>query len=88
MNKEQKLLNIIQQFEDLIAQKTKWTPLNKRIANFVTHQLLRSSTRWVASYEINLVLKDGNRHNIIGHNDLKVIKEDTKKLSYFLQIPI
>ena len=190
MNKEQQLPNIIQQFEDSIAQKTKWTPLNRHVANFVTHrlirklfyqmyfaatlelkifcllpavfgifigmafsdtfniiifiiciililaglllyffntkpiifdknmgytwkgkiedypyqiinnnkikciflnqvyaiQLLRSSAGWIASYEINLILKDGNRHDIIGHNDLKVIKEDAEKLSNFLQI--
>ncbi len=192
MNEEQKLLNIIQQFEDSIAQKTKWTPLNRHVANFITRklikksfnqmqfeatlelkifcllpavfgifigmafsdsfnivifitciililaglllyffntkpiifdknkgyawkgkiedypyqimknnkikciilnqvyaiQLLRSSAEWVVSYEINLILKDGNRYDIIGHNDLKAIKEDAEKLSNFLQIPI
>jgi hypothetical protein len=192
MNKEQKLLNIIQQFEDPIAQKTEWTPLNRHAANFITYklikksfnqiqfeatlelkifyllpavfgiflgmafsgsfniiifviciililaglllylfntkpiifdknkgytwkgkiedypyqiiednkikcvplnqiyaiQLLRSSVGWVVSYEIILVLKDGNRYDIIGHNNLEEIKEDAEKLSNFLQIPI
>ena len=192
MNKEQQLLNIIQQFRNPIAQKTEWTPLNRHATSFITHklikrsfsqmqfeatlelkifylfpavfgiflgmafsdpfniiifviciililagillylfntkpiifdknkgyvwqgkiedypyqimknnkikyitlnqiyaiQLLRSSVKWVVSYEINLVLKDGNRYDIIGHSNLKQIKEDAEKLSNFLQIPI
>jgi len=43
MNKEQQLLNIIQQFKDQIAQKTEWTPLNRHAASFITHKLIKKS---------------------------------------------
>ena len=51
-------------------------------------QLLRSSLRWVVSYEINLILKDGKRYDVIGHYNLEKIKEDAETLSKFLQIPL
>ncbi|PCJ62988.1 MAG: hypothetical protein COA79_02405 [Planctomycetota bacterium] len=40
------------------------------------------------SYELNLVLKDGNRLNVIDHGNLSNIQSDAKKLSEFLNIPI
>jgi len=49
-------------------------------------QLLRSSVKWVVSYEINLILKDGKRYDVIGHYNLEKIKEDAETLSNFLRI--
>jgi len=51
-------------------------------------QLLRSSVRWVISYEINLILKDGKQYDVIGHYNLEKIKEDAETLSKFLRIPL
>lgn len=40
------------------------------------------------SYELNLVLKDGERINVIDHGDLEQIQEDARKLSEFLGRPL
>jgi len=40
------------------------------------------------SYELNLVLKDGKRINVIDHGNLNRIREDAKKLSEFLGTPV
>lgn len=40
------------------------------------------------SYEINLVLKDGDRINVVDHGNLKKVKRDAQKLSTFLGKPL
>lgn len=40
------------------------------------------------SYELNLVLKDGKRINLVDHGDVKKIREDAKTLSEFLDKPV
>ena len=64
--------------------KIKYVTLNQIYAI----QLLRSSVRWAVSYEINLILKDGKRYDVIGHYNLEKIKEDAETLSKFLRIPL
>ena len=40
------------------------------------------------SSELNLILKDGARHNIIDHQHHKSIRSDAQQLSTALRIPI
>ena len=40
------------------------------------------------SYEMNLVLKTGERFNVTDHNSLGAIRVDSKKLSEYLDIPV
>jgi hypothetical protein len=40
------------------------------------------------SYELNLVLSNGNRINVIDHGRLSLIRKDAKALSEFLNIPV
>lgn len=40
------------------------------------------------SYEINLVLKDSTRINIVDHKDIGQIRLDAQKISTFLNIPV
>jgi hypothetical protein len=40
------------------------------------------------SYELNLVLEDGKRVNVIDHGNLKKIREDAAKLAVFLGKPL
>jgi len=40
------------------------------------------------SYELNLVLKDGTRLNVVDHGKLSLIRADSEKLSQFLGIPV
>lgn len=40
------------------------------------------------SYELNLVLKDGTRLNVVDHGNLKKLREDAGKLAKFLNKPV
>lgn len=40
------------------------------------------------SYEINLVLHDGQRINVIDHGNIKKLREDTTTLANFLGLPV
>lgn len=40
------------------------------------------------SYEINVVLKDSSRINIIDHGDLKYIREDAQAISTLIGVPV
>jgi len=40
------------------------------------------------SYELNLVLDDASRINIVDHGNLKLIRSDAEKLAGFLNVPI
>lgn len=63
-----------------------------RIGNIHAIQLLseyiRSDKSSYYSFELNLVLKDGSRMNVIDHGDAVRIREDAKVLSEFLGVPV
>ena len=40
------------------------------------------------SYELNLVLEDGARLNVVDHGDLKALQADAEILSEYLQVPV
>ncbi|MGC4069385.1 MAG: hypothetical protein QM784_32990 [Polyangiaceae bacterium] len=40
------------------------------------------------SFELNLVLKDGTRHNVIDHSALSTIRADAFRLGEFLRVPV
>ena len=40
------------------------------------------------SYELNLVVKDGSRVNVVDHGDLARIRQDARQLAQFLNVPI
>jgi hypothetical protein len=40
------------------------------------------------SYELNLVLNDGSRINVVDHGNLKQLRSDTQTLSQFLGKPV
>ena len=40
------------------------------------------------SYELNLVLKDGTRKNVVDHGSIEKLREDAEKLADFLNVPI
>ena len=40
------------------------------------------------SYELNLVLNDGSRLNVVDHGKLSLIQEDAQKLAQFLNVPV
>jgi len=40
------------------------------------------------SYEVNLVMEDGSRVNVVDHGDLVRIRQDVARLAQFLEVPI
>jgi hypothetical protein len=47
-----------------------------------------SGSSYFFSYEINLVLNDGQRLNVVDHGTLSRIRKDAKKLAEFLDVPL
>lgn len=48
----------------------------------------RSMSSRNISYELNLVLKDASRVNVVDHGNVKRIREDAETLSRFLGVPV
>ena len=51
-------------------------------------EFVRGNKTSYHSYELNLVLQDGKRLNVIDHGNKNVIKENAETLSKFLDKPI
>ena len=62
--------------------------LNRIIAIQIIGEFINSSDGHYKSFELNLVLEDGSRKNVIDHGNLKSIIDDAHVLSDFLDIPI
>ncbi|VAX28095.1 hypothetical protein MNBD_IGNAVI01-2953 [hydrothermal vent metagenome] len=54
----------------------------------IISEYIKSSKSSYYSYELNLVLNDASRINVIDHGNLKKIRKDTLKLSQFLRKPV
>ncbi len=54
----------------------------------IISEYVHSSKSSYYSYELNLVLKDGNRINVVDHGNLKKLREDADTLSKFLGKPV
>lgn len=65
---------------------------SSRISNIyalqIIPELVRSDNNNYLSYELNLVLKDGSRMNVVDHGDLGRLRDDSKILSEFLGVSI
>lgn len=48
----------------------------------------RSDKSSYYSYELNLVLEDGNRLNVVDHGNRKKLREDARTLAAFLGVPV
>lgn len=62
--------------------------LNEIHALQILAEYIRSDKSSYYSYELNLVLKDGSRHNVIDHGKLTALKNDATELSSFLGKPL
>ena len=66
----------------------KYIPLNSIIALQIIGEHIKSDKGSYKSFELNLVLQDGSRKNVIDHGNLKSIIVDAEILSKFLNVPI
>ena len=64
-----------------------WSPLDQIHALQLLSKYCLSDNSYY-SYELNLVLKDGRRINVVKHGNLVQLLIDTKILSVFLDKPI
>lgn len=62
--------------------------LNSIVAIQIIGETIRDSDGSYGSYELNLVLEDGTRRNVVDHGSLKAIIDDAHIVSAFLNIPI
>ena len=65
-----------------------WAPLEQIHALQLIAEHCTSDKSSYYSYELNLVLKDGERINVVDHGKLNKIREDANKLSSFLEKPV
>ena len=64
------------------------TKLKEIYALQIISELVRGDKSSYYSYELNLVLNDGSRINVIDHGKIEKIREDAEKLSQFLGKPV
>jgi hypothetical protein len=65
-----------------------YTRLNDIHALQLLSEYVRSDKSSYHSYELNLILKDGTRINVVDHGDLNRIRDDARTLSDFLGKPV
>ena len=63
-------------------------PLNSIIAIQLIGEHVKNDKGSYKSFELNLVLKDESRKNVVDHGNLKSIISDAEILSDFLEVPI
>ncbi|WP_299100476.1 hypothetical protein [uncultured Winogradskyella sp.] len=66
----------------------KYIPLNTIVALQIIGEHVKSDEGSYKSFELNLVLNDSSRKNVVDHGNLKSIIIDAEILSEFLDIPI
>jgi|AntRauTorcE11897_2_1112592.scaffolds.fasta_scaffold00314_9 hypothetical protein len=54
----------------------------------ILSEYIKSDKSSYHSYELNLILKDGTRHNVIDHGKLYALREDAQELSEFIGKPV
>lgn len=65
-----------------------YTPLEAIHALQVLSEYVRGDKRSYWSYELNLVLSDGARLNVVDHGDYETLRANAEELSRFLDRPV
>ncbi len=80
-NPEQKPLKVYCKLRDIVALQI----ISERVRKSSNNSGSSSSYR---SYEINLILEDASRLNVIDHGNRKKLMEDAEQLASYLGVPI
>jgi hypothetical protein len=70
-----------------VPESKYWTKLDDVQAIQIIKERVKSKNSSYSSYELNLVLKDASRVNVIDHSKLDQIKEDARVIADFIGIP-
>jgi hypothetical protein len=54
----------------------------------VTSHSQEHGTHRYRSHELNVILRDARRLNVIDHGDLEIVRRDAGQLARFLQVPV
>lgn len=65
-----------------------FTELSEVYAIQLISEFVRGDKKSYYSYELNLVLKDGNRLNVVDHGSKDSIQADARTLAEFLKVPV
>lgn len=69
-------------------ETSKLIKLNRIRALQIIKERISSSKSSYYSYELNLILDDGSRVNVMDHGSQSSIREDANKLSEYLDVPV
>lgn len=70
-----------------VTKSKKWTKLDDVQAIQIIKERVKSKNSSYNSYELNLVLKDASRINVVDHSKYEQIKEDARVIADFIGIP-
>ena len=73
---------------DLVERGDSSAPLSSIHALQLLSEFVSGSKSSYHSYELNLVLNDGSRINVVDHGNLDRLRSDANTLSRFLDKPI
>lgn len=74
--------------KNVITKKSIDIPLSKIIALQLIGETISSDDGSYNSFELNIVMDDGERFNVVDHGNLKSLIKDSQWLSEFLNLPI
>ncbi len=75
-------------FEYNETKKRKTIRLNEIASLQILKEELQGRNNSFASYELNLVLRNGERMNVVDHTALQSVRKDAQKLAEFLDVPV
>ncbi len=73
---------------DLVERGDSSAPLSSIHALQLLSEFVSGSKNSYHSYELNLVLNDGSRINVVDHGNLERLRADASTLSQFLDKPV
>jgi hypothetical protein len=65
-----------------------YAPLREIHALQILSEYVKGDKSSYYSYELNLILKDGTRRNVVDHGSLQAIREDAAMLADFMGVPL
>lgn len=73
---------------EIAFKETKFVGEGCHLSEIHAVQLIQGSLRYDINYEINLVMENGRRINLIGHVNRTALYDDAQELARFLRVPM
>ena len=69
------------------SEHKKWIALHTISALQIIKERIQTKNSSYKSYELNIVMEDGKRFNVIDHGNYEAVKADAKTIADFLGVP-